>query len=68
MTPFRRLLHYFSLYKARLALGALCVVGSAGFSLLKPVIIGSAVNALSTGFTRATLVKYGLMLIGAAAV
>jgi ATP-binding cassette subfamily B multidrug efflux pump len=68
MTPFRRLLHYFALYRKRLTLGALCVVGSAAFSLLKPLIIGSAVDELQSGFTRATLVKYGLMLVGAAAV
>jgi ATP-binding cassette subfamily B protein len=69
MTPFRRLLHYFKLYKRSLLLGAACVVGSAGFSLLKPLIIGNAVNALGGGtFTRASLVRYGLMLIGASAV
>jgi ATP-binding cassette subfamily B protein len=68
MTPFRRLLHYFALYKTRLLLGALCVVGSAAFSLLKPLIIGGAVDHLSGAFTRATLIRYGLMLVGAAAV
>ncbi|HEX8252006.1 MAG TPA: ABC transporter ATP-binding protein [Thermoanaerobaculia bacterium] len=68
MTPFRRLLHYFTLYKKRLLLGAGCVVGSAAFSLLKPMIIGNAVNELQSGFTRATLVRYGVMLIAAAAV
>ena len=65
MTPFRRLLHYFALYKTRLILGALCVVGSSLFSLAKPLIIGNAVNTLGGGFTRATLVRYGLLLIGA---
>ena len=69
MTPFRRLLYYFGLYRTRLTLGFLCVIGSAGFSLLKPLIIGRAVNELTGGaFTRETLVRYGLMLIGAAAV
>ncbi len=68
MTPFRRLLHYFALYKKRLTLGALCVVGSAGFSLLKPMIIGRAVNRLTTEFTREDLVRYSLMLIGASMV
>jgi len=68
MTPFRRLLHYFVLYKTRLLLGAACVVGSAVFSLLKPLIIGNAVNALGGTFTRETLVRYGLLLIGAAAI
>ncbi|HKR62330.1 MAG TPA: ABC transporter ATP-binding protein [Thermoanaerobaculia bacterium] len=68
MTPVARLLHYFSLRKTRLAWGALSMVGSAVFSLLKPVIIGSAVDALTHGFTRAMLVRYGLMLIGASMV
>lgn len=68
MTPFRRLLNYFARFKRSLALGALCVVGSSLFSLLKPLIIGSAVDTLSGGFTREQLVRYGLMLIGAAAV
>ncbi len=67
MTPARRLVHYFARYKARLTLGALCVVASAGFSLLKPLIIGGAVDELGGGFTRADLVRYGVMLIGAAA-
>jgi ATP-binding cassette, subfamily B, multidrug efflux pump len=65
MTPLRRLLHYFGLYKGSLAGGALCVVGSAGFSLLKPMIIGAAVNALTSEFTQGQLIRYGLMLIGA---
>jgi ATP-binding cassette, subfamily B, multidrug efflux pump len=68
MTPARRLLHYFGLYKTRLILGALCVVGSALFSLAKPLIIGNAVNALGSGFTRADLIRYGVLLIGASIV
>jgi ATP-binding cassette subfamily B multidrug efflux pump len=68
MTPIRRLLHYFALYKTRLLLGAVCVVGSAIFSLLKPLIVGNAVNELSGAFTREALVRYGLLLIGAAAI
>jgi ATP-binding cassette subfamily B multidrug efflux pump len=68
MTPFRRLLEYFARFKRSLVLGALCVVGSSIFSLLKPLIIGSAVDTLSGGFTRDQLVRYGLLLIGAASV
>jgi ATP-binding cassette subfamily B protein len=68
MTPIRRLFHYFGLYRARLIFGALCVVGSAVFSLLKPLIIGNAVNELSQAFSRGVLIRYGLLLIGAAAV
>ena len=68
MTPLGRLLHYFARYKRTLAFGALFVIGSAIFSLLKPMIIGSAVDALHGSFTRAELVRYSLMLVGAAAV
>ncbi|PYQ26590.1 MAG: ABC transporter ATP-binding protein [Acidobacteria bacterium] len=67
MTPVRRLLHYFAKYRRTLLLGFACVLGSAAFSLLKPLIIGSAVNAIGGTFTRGMLVRYGLMLIGAAA-
>jgi ATP-binding cassette subfamily B protein len=68
MTPLRRLLHYFALFKRPLALGAACVVGSAIFSLLKPLIIGSAVDMLGGTFTRGMLVRFGVMLIAAASV
>ncbi|MEA2490764.1 MAG: hypothetical protein QOH21_2556 [Acidobacteriota bacterium] len=58
MTPFRRLLHYFQLYRTRLILGALCVVGSSGFSLLKPLIIGNGVNELTrAAFDRSVLIR-----------
>lgn len=67
MTPTRRLIHYFDLYKVPLAAGGLCIVGSAIFSLLKPMIIGNAVNELAKALSRAVLVRYGLLLIGAAA-
>ena len=68
MTPLSRLLGYFARYKRSLSLGAACVIGSAVFSLLKPLIIGSAVDTLGGNFTRGMLVRYGLLLIGAAAV
>ncbi|MEA2569690.1 MAG: ATP-binding cassette, subfamily multidrug efflux pump [Acidobacteriota bacterium] len=68
MTPIGRLLHYFKLHKASLTAGALCVVGSAVFSLAKPLIVGNAVNALTHSFTRAMLLRYGLLLIGASAI
>ncbi|HEX7191981.1 MAG TPA: ABC transporter ATP-binding protein [Thermoanaerobaculia bacterium] len=68
MTPARRLLFYFARYKRSLAAGFLCVVGSAAFSLLKPSIVGNAVDVLSHAFARTVLVKYGLLFVGAAAV
>jgi len=66
MSPLRRLFHYFGLHKPALMLGALCVMASAGFSLLKPIIVGSAVNELAKAVTRGALVRYGLLLVGAA--
>ncbi|HET7705336.1 MAG TPA: ABC transporter ATP-binding protein [Thermoanaerobaculia bacterium] len=68
MTPAKRLLHYFGLYKLPLLLGALCVVGSAAFKLIQPLIIGNAVNELAVAVSRGTLVRYGLLIVGAAAV
>ena len=61
MSPLRRLFHYFSLHKPALTLGALCVMASAGFSLLKPLIVGNAVNELAKAVTRGALVRYGLL-------
>ena len=68
MTPLRRLATYFVRHKKELTLGGLCVVGSAIFSLLKPAIVGGAVDALSKAVTREALVRYSLMLVGASAI
>jgi ATP-binding cassette subfamily B protein len=67
MSPLRRLLGYFSRHRKALTLGGLCVAASAAFSLLKPLIVGSAVNELARAVTRGALVRYGLLLVGAAA-
>jgi len=67
LSPLRRLFGYFGRHKTPLALGALCVAASAAFSLLKPLIVGNAVNELSKAVTRGALVRYGLLLVGAAA-
>ena len=68
MTPLRRLGTYFARHKKTLMLGGLCVIGSATFSLLKPAIVGSAVDVLAKSVTREALLRYGLMLVGASAV
>jgi len=68
MTPLRRLLTYFVRHKKSLTLGGLCVVGSAIFSLLKPSIIGAAVNELAKAVTRGALIRYSLLLVGASAI
>src|SRR6266542_3573850 len=67
MTPLQRLLGYFARHKQALTAGFLCVLASATFSLMKPLIIGNAVNELTHAITRAGLIRYGLLLIGAAA-
>jgi len=68
MSPVRRLLYYFRRYRKSLTLGFLCVVGSSAFKLLQPLIVGSAVNELAQAVTRGTMIRYGLLLVGAAAV
>jgi ATP-binding cassette subfamily B protein len=68
MTPLRRLFHYFERHKTSLILGGLCVIGSAGFSLLKPLIVGKSVDALANALSRGTLVRYALLFVGASAV
>ena len=51
-----------------IAFGALCVVGSAVFSLTKPLIVGNAVNVLQTDFERSDLIIYGLLFVAAATI
>ena len=68
MTSRRRLLSYFKRYRFTLSLGALCVLGSAAFSLAKPLIIGNAVDDLSTAISRTALMRYGLLLVAASAI
>jgi ATP-binding cassette subfamily B protein len=67
MSPLRRLLSYFGRHKLSLALGFLCVAISAAFSLAKPLIVGNAVDELAKTATRAALIRYSLLLVGAAA-
>jgi len=68
VTPLRRLLHYFARHRTPLLLGGLCVLGSAAFSLMKPAIVGNAVDELSKAATRATFFRYGLLFVAVAAV
>jgi ATP-binding cassette subfamily B multidrug efflux pump len=68
MTPLRRLATYFVRHRKLLALGGLCVIGSSIFSLLKPAIVGGAVDVLSTAITRSAMIRYSLMLVGASAI
>ena len=61
------MLSYFGRHKLSLTLGFLCVAASAAFSLAKPLIVGNAVDELAKTVTRAALIRYGLLLVGAAA-
>src|SRR5256885_2690928 len=67
-TPLFRSISYPLRHKKSLALGGVCVAGSAIFSLTKPWIVGSAVNTLTKGVNRADLIRYGAMLVGASAI
>lgn len=66
MSPAGRLLHYFRRHRLSLSVGGLCVAGSALFSLLKPLIVGNAVDLLTSDFDRSVLIKYSLLFVGAA--
>ncbi|MBW3670453.1 MAG: ABC transporter ATP-binding protein/permease [Acidobacteria bacterium] len=68
MPPLKRLLGYLLRYRGRLGLGFLCLLGSAGFSLAKPLIVGNAVDVLQTDYTQQTLVWFGLLYVAVAAV
>ena len=68
MTPLQRLLHYLGRHRKSLLAGFACIAISGIFSLAKPMIVGNAVNELAKVVTRGTLIRYGLLLIGVAAV
>lgn len=68
MTPLRRLLHYFVLFRTSLLLGALCILLSSAFSLAKPLIVGNAVDRLTGSFTRSDLTRFALLYMGASLV
>jgi ATP-binding cassette subfamily B protein len=66
ISPLRRLFSYFQRHKVSLTLGFLCVAASSAFSLAKPLIVGNAINELTRAVARGALIRYGLLLIGAA--
>jgi ATP-binding cassette subfamily B multidrug efflux pump len=68
VTPLRRLFYYLGRHRKSLFTGFLCIAISGIFSLAKPMIVGNAVNELAKVVSRATLIRYGLLLIGVAAV
>ena len=68
MSPLRRLVSYLLRHRAALAIGGLCVVGSVAFSLVKPLIVGDAVDGITRDLSRDVLVKFALLFAGTAAV
>jgi ATP-binding cassette subfamily B multidrug efflux pump len=68
MTPARRLLGYFARYKRELIIGAVCVLFSVGFSLLKPLIIRGAVDEVTRDLSVQVLWTFGGMFVGAAVI
>ena len=68
MTPAQRLFDYFRRYRTPLILGGLSVIGSVGFSLAKPMIVGNAVDALGGGIRRDVLVRFALLYVAASAI
>jgi len=68
MTPLRRLLYYLGRHQKSLLTGFACIAISGGFSLAKPMIVGNAVNELTRAVSRGLLIRYGVLLVGVAAV
>src|SRR5437868_1256749 len=64
-----RLHPYLRAYRLRLFLGALCVAGSVAASLVKPHVIGQAIDAVAgKAVTPSVVTHLVLLLLGAAAV
>ena len=68
MTPGRRLTGYLLRYRRELGIGAACVVGSAVFSLMKPLIVGTAVDVLRNDLRHESIVRFSLLYVGAAVI
>lgn len=68
MAPLKRLLGYLGRYRGRLAIGFVCLLFSAGFSLAKPMIVGNAVDVLNQDFTQDTLIRFGVLYVIVAAI
>jgi ATP-binding cassette subfamily B multidrug efflux pump len=55
---------YLSRYRRKLFLGLLAIVGSVGIGLASPLLLGSAIDALRTEISRATLLGYAGLIVG----
>lgn len=68
MTPGRRLIGYFARYKGALATGGVCVLLSSAFSLVKPLVVGSAVDVLQNDLRAGALRDFALLYLVAAVI
>lgn len=68
MTPGKRLTGYLLRYRRELGIGAACVIGSAVFSLMKPLIVGTAVDVLRNDLRHESIVRFSLLYVGAAVI
>lgn len=58
------LLPYFRPCRRSLVSGMLCVVATASIGLMAPIVIGRAIDGMSTGISRERLLFYGALLVG----
>jgi ATP-binding cassette subfamily B protein len=63
MTPLKRLLNCFKPYKAKLALGVACVLGTNLARLRVPQVLRRAIDDLTINTTQETLFRYGGLII-----
>lgn len=66
MKAFRTLIPYFRPYRKGLVAGLVLVVVSNAFTILGPWLIREAIDSLSIELSRAALVRYALLIVGAA--
>lgn len=66
MTPLKRLLIYFSRYKAMFALGILCLIAANLSKAVVPLILQQAVDTLLRNITYPLLLQYSVMILAAA--
>lgn len=66
MRQFARLLPYFRTYRRGMALGLLLVVVSNVFTIAGPFLLKKAIDALTESLSRDLIVRYALLIVGAA--
>ncbi len=68
MSEIRQFARRFRPYKAKLALGILCILASVLVGLLIPLLVGQAVDELQDGVTWKILTRYAFSILGASIV